>query len=293
MTQDATPPREPTDRAVVFDGPPLSLEEELAAARAEPEAGPDIDTVNESLADGLNRCPKCGSTDVRLRGSTEMLVCLFCRHQWQEARVEEEFGLGVGIDDLQGTVVAGGAEEISARRRRHHDDLRRVRCRRRGRHRARDERALPLVPPHPQRQPADAQRRRARRGAAVPADARRGGGEDPRVRLQATALRPPAVQEGVRPRERPRRLPALPRDRRPRRGGVRRAGRGADAALDREAGRQLGDLLRRRRLPRRPLGRLHRRRPDRRGCRGPRATSTAAPPTTSSTRSCRSTPRTP
>jgi DNA-directed RNA polymerase subunit RPC12/RpoP len=114
MTQDATPPREPSEpRESPFDGPPLSLEEELAAARAEPEPGPDIETVNESLSDGLNRCPKCGSTDVRLRGSTEMLVCLFCRHQWQEARVEEEFGLGVGIDDLQGTVVAGGAEEIS------------------------------------------------------------------------------------------------------------------------------------------------------------------------------------
>jgi hypothetical protein len=112
MTQDATPPREP--RESPFDGPPLSLDEELAAARAEPEPGPDIETVNESLSDGLNRCPKCGSTDVRLRASTEMLVCLFCRHQWQEARVEEELGLGVGIDDLQGTVVAGGAEEISS-----------------------------------------------------------------------------------------------------------------------------------------------------------------------------------
>lgn len=116
MTQDASSegstPRDPG--APVFDGPPLSLEEELAAARAEPDAGPDIETVNESLADGINRCPKCGSTDVRLRGSTEMLVCLFCRHQWQEARVEEELGLGVGIDDLEGTVIAGGAEEITA-----------------------------------------------------------------------------------------------------------------------------------------------------------------------------------
>ena len=43
-----------------------------------------------------------------------MLVCLFCRHEWQEARVEEEFGLGVGIDELEGTVVAGGAEAIAS-----------------------------------------------------------------------------------------------------------------------------------------------------------------------------------
>ncbi len=98
---------------MTFEEPPLSLEEELAAARAEPEAGPDIDTLNESLADGVNRCPKCGSTDVRLRGSTGMLVCLFCRNEWHEARVEEEFGLGVGIDQLEGTVIAGGAEEIA------------------------------------------------------------------------------------------------------------------------------------------------------------------------------------
>ena len=116
MTQDAAggapAPRDPD--GPVFDGPPLSLEEELAAARAEPEPGPDIETVNESLADGVNRCPRCGSTDVRLRGSTGMLICLFCRHEWQEARVEEELGLGEGIDDLRGTVVAGGARDIAA-----------------------------------------------------------------------------------------------------------------------------------------------------------------------------------
>ncbi|GAA1521563.1 TFIIB-type zinc ribbon-containing protein [Nocardioides humi] len=109
MTQDPVEPQQPT-----FDGPPLSLEEELAAARAEPEPGPSIETVNESLKDGLNRCPKCGSTDVRLRGSTGMLVCLFCRNEWQEARVEEEFGLGEGIDQLEGTVIASGAEDIAA-----------------------------------------------------------------------------------------------------------------------------------------------------------------------------------
>ena len=109
MTQEPVEPQQPT-----FDGPPLSLEEELAAAKAEPEPGPSIETVNESLKDGLNRCPKCGSTDVQLRASTGMLVCLFCRNEWHEARVEEEFGLGEGIDELQGTVIASGAEDIQA-----------------------------------------------------------------------------------------------------------------------------------------------------------------------------------
>lgn len=121
MGEDTQQPPEP--RTPTFDGPPLSLEEELAAARAEPEPGPDIATVNESLADGVNRCPKCGSTDVRLRGSTGMLVCLFCRHGWQESRVEEEFGLGEGIGDLTGTVVAGGAGDIAT-----DDDVMTLKC---------------------------------------------------------------------------------------------------------------------------------------------------------------------
>lgn len=109
MSQESAEPQQPT-----FDGPPLSLEEELAAAKAEPEPKPSIETVNESLKDGLNRCPKCGSTHVQLRGSTGMLICLFCRNEWQEARVEEEFGLGEGIDQLEGTVIASGAEDIAA-----------------------------------------------------------------------------------------------------------------------------------------------------------------------------------
>ncbi|WP_278259287.1 TFIIB-type zinc ribbon-containing protein [Nocardioides convexus] len=234
----------------------------LAAAKAEPEAGPSIETVNESLKDGLNRCPKCGSTDVRLRGSTGMLVCLFCRNEWQEARVEEEFGLGEGIEDLQGTVIASGAEDIAADA----SEMVTFKCEACGAevvvdtaHQA--QRALSLVPAHAERQPADPQRRRTGRGAAVPADQGRGGREDPRVRLQAAVVRAQAVQEGVRPRERARGLPALPGGRRPRGVGVLGRGRGGDPALDGEAGRQQRHLLRRGRLPGLPQGRLHRRRP--------------------------------
>src|SRR5690606_27284665 len=39
---------------------------------------PVLDTSSAELRDGLNRCPTCGSTDVQLRPSTGMLVCLFC-----------------------------------------------------------------------------------------------------------------------------------------------------------------------------------------------------------------------
>ncbi len=73
-----------------------------------------IDTSSAELQDGVNRCPKCGATDIRSRPGTDLLVCLYCRHEWPGARVEEEYGLGAGIDQLDGTVIASGAQDIAA-----------------------------------------------------------------------------------------------------------------------------------------------------------------------------------
>ena len=86
------------------------------AIRKEMEA-PDpviIDTAAAELANGLNRCPKCGSTDIRHKPGTDSLLCLYCRNEWDGTRVEELFGLGEGIADLKGTVIASGARDIAA-----------------------------------------------------------------------------------------------------------------------------------------------------------------------------------
>lgn len=73
-----------------------------------------LNTASSTLKDGLNRCPQCGATDIRHKPGTDLLVCLYCRHQWQGERVEEAFGLGEDIDQLQGTVIASGAQNIAA-----------------------------------------------------------------------------------------------------------------------------------------------------------------------------------
>ena len=73
-----------------------------------------IDTSAAELKDGLNRCPKCGSTDIRQKPGSDELICQYCRHEWQGERIEEEFGLGLGIDQLKGTVIASGARDIAA-----------------------------------------------------------------------------------------------------------------------------------------------------------------------------------
>ena len=73
-----------------------------------------IDTSAEELKDGLNRCPKCGATDIRHKPGSDLLVCLYCRNEWQGQRVEEEFGFGEGLDALTGTIIASGAQDIAA-----------------------------------------------------------------------------------------------------------------------------------------------------------------------------------
>lgn len=73
-----------------------------------------LDTSAAELKDGLNRCPKCGSSDIRLKLGSDLLICQFCRHEWHGDRVEEAFGFGEGIDQLRGTVIASGARDIDA-----------------------------------------------------------------------------------------------------------------------------------------------------------------------------------
>jgi hypothetical protein len=88
---------------------PEAIREELLAP--DPVA---IDTAAKELRDGLNHCPRCRSTEVRQRPGSDRLICLYCRHEWAAARVEEAFGLGEGIADLRGTQIASGARDIAA-----------------------------------------------------------------------------------------------------------------------------------------------------------------------------------
>lgn len=88
---------------------PKPIRDELTAP--DPVA---IDTASSELKDGQNHCPKCGSTEIRQKPGTDLLVCVYCRHEWHATRVEEQFGLGSGLDQLEGTIVASGAQDIAA-----------------------------------------------------------------------------------------------------------------------------------------------------------------------------------
>jgi len=104
--QDVPPPPGsfPIDPATL----PEAIRDELRAP--DPVA---IDTSADELKDGLNRCPKCGATDIRHKPGSDLLICLYCRNEWHGKRVEEEFGLGESIEQLKGMVIASGARDIA------------------------------------------------------------------------------------------------------------------------------------------------------------------------------------
>ncbi len=81
----------------------------------EPGHGPETrDTQQARLGDGVNRCPRCGSTEIQLRPATGMLICLFCRYEWSEQAVEGEVFDEVPLSELKGTVIGSGASDINA-----------------------------------------------------------------------------------------------------------------------------------------------------------------------------------
>ncbi len=123
MSNSNTPPLPPyTGPGSPQDVPPLpgdfpvepnSLPDPIRDELLAPDPAA-IDTSADELKDGLNHCPKCGSTEIRQKAGSDLLICMYCRNQWDGARVEEEFGFGEGIGDLKGTVIASGARDIAA-----------------------------------------------------------------------------------------------------------------------------------------------------------------------------------
>ena len=102
------PPR-PGELGVDPSTLPPAIREELEAA--DPVA---IDTAAQELKDGVNRCPKCGASDIRQKPGSDLLICAYCQNEWSGERVEEQFGFGEGHDQLEGTSISSGARNIES-----------------------------------------------------------------------------------------------------------------------------------------------------------------------------------
>ena len=55
-----------------------------------------IDT-SSGKDDGLNKCPRCGSSDIHYSLTAKALFCSYCRHTWNEENAEQAFGLDSSI----------------------------------------------------------------------------------------------------------------------------------------------------------------------------------------------------
>lgn len=75
-------------------------------------SGPNVIDTSSGKADGLDKCPRCGSTEVSLRPGTGKLVCHFCRFEWQESTLEQSFGFDSPIAELRGVVIGSGASNV-------------------------------------------------------------------------------------------------------------------------------------------------------------------------------------
>jgi len=88
-------------------------QDEVAGALGltEPE-GPQVLRTDADAKDGLNKCPRCGATEISLNPAKGTLRCSFCRHEWQTVSMDEAFGLDTGIGELRGRVIGSGAGDV-------------------------------------------------------------------------------------------------------------------------------------------------------------------------------------
>ncbi len=107
--ETGTPPPPPTNPP----GPPPPPKVQPPTSPLAPPANTTVDTSNQRLDDGVNRCPRCGATEIQLRPSVGMLVCTFCRHEWAEARLDATVATS-DVGSLTGTTVGSGAANIDA-----------------------------------------------------------------------------------------------------------------------------------------------------------------------------------
>ena len=67
--------------------------------------------TDEGSTDGLNRCPKCGATDILLNPKTGKLRCSYCRHEFNPEKIT---GMEEDIKNLTGEIMGSGAQNIIA-----------------------------------------------------------------------------------------------------------------------------------------------------------------------------------
>lgn len=75
--------------------------------------GPKIVRTDRDKRNGLDKCARCGSTEIFYDTSKGLLTCEFCRYQWNEANADTTFGFNTNINELEGVTQGSGAGDIT------------------------------------------------------------------------------------------------------------------------------------------------------------------------------------
>ena len=79
------------------------------------EPGPPAPVnTNSDRKDGLDKCPKCGSTEIGPIVGTHKLRCGFCRFEWEPGNFMQAVGFDSPINELQGMVLTSGVSDIES-----------------------------------------------------------------------------------------------------------------------------------------------------------------------------------
>ncbi|UEJ81989.1 TFIIB-type zinc ribbon-containing protein [Brachybacterium halotolerans subsp. kimchii] len=93
---------------------PADPAEQVRDVIDEATSGDRIIDTDRGKSHGLDKCPRCGSSDVHYRIESRSLVCDYCRNQWNEGNAEKAFHLDTPIQELRGENVASGAQDVQA-----------------------------------------------------------------------------------------------------------------------------------------------------------------------------------
>lgn len=93
---------------------PREAAEVLNDMIAEATSSERVINTGSEKTDGLDKCPRCGSTEIVYSFTTFSLVCAFCRHSWNEPGADETHGFGGDSSLINGLVIGSGSRNITA-----------------------------------------------------------------------------------------------------------------------------------------------------------------------------------
>ncbi len=71
---------------------------------------PVVVKTDVDAKDGQQKCPKCGATEITLNPNTGKLRCKFCRHEFENEKVE---GMETKIHELEGEIIGSGTQDLN------------------------------------------------------------------------------------------------------------------------------------------------------------------------------------